>query len=181
MKCSRSLAAVAALALAVLSSAPVRAQQIAPSVHFGATGGVSLPLSDFSTGHELGYYISGLVETTPSGSPVTLRGEVGYGGYSTKRAANFIGSSDNIVSFTGDVVYPLANPRAGAYAIGGVGLYHLSQAGGLVTQNDFGLNIGAGYKWQLADMSSFVEARVHLVSSTNGSTQFIPITFGFVF
>ena len=179
MKCSRSfVAAAAALAFVALGPDVARAQAMNPVIHFGATGGFSIPLSDYSTGHQTGYYLSGFGEGTPAGSSVAIRGEVNYSGYTRKPN----GSSDNIVGLTANGIYALENSRSGPYLIGGIGLYHLGSAGGFgVSQNDFGLNVGGGYKWQLADMSTFAEFRVHLISSTGGSTQIIPITFGVVF
>jgi hypothetical protein len=179
MRCSRSLAAAAAaLAFVALHSATAGAQMMNPSVHFGATGGLSIPLSSFSTTHQTGYYLSGFGEGTPSGSPFALRGEVSYSGYTKKPS----GSADNILGLTANAVVALENARSGPYFIGGIGLYHLGAAGGFgPSQNDFGVNVGGGIKWQLADMSTFAEIGVHLVSSTGGSTQIIPITFGLVF
>ena len=177
MKCSRTFAALVACALALPLFASARAQQISPSIHFGGTGGISLPLSDYSTTHDLGYYISGLGEGQPAGAPFRIRGEVSYSGYNYKGG----GANDNILGFIGDLVLPAPSVGPGFYGIGGIGLYHLSRAGGGVTENDFGINFGAGIKWQLADMSTFAEVRYHYISSAGASTQIIPITFGVIF
>ena len=180
MKLVRPLAVAAAvLALGLVPAAAAVAQMMSPSVHFGATGGVSIPLGDFSTGFQTGYLVSGLVEGRPGGFPVGLRGEVSYSGYTVKSG----GFTNNILGFLGNAVVNFETPSSGAYLIGGLGIYHSSNSGlaGAASSNDFGINGGGGFRWPLGGMSTFAEARVHFVSTSGSSTTFLPIVFGVVF
>ena len=68
----------------------------------------------------------------------------------------------------------------GRVTIGGLGLYHIDR-GGITSENDFGINVGAGYRWQLVGMSTFLEARYHYIGSPGTPSQTLPITFGIVF
>ncbi len=179
MKATRTITSVVGvLAAALFAAAPAQAQRMSPGAHFGATAGLNVPLSDLSSTDNSGYYLAGMVTGTPSGSPLELRGEVSYSGFGAKR----YGGNDNIAGFTGNVVYPLEQGSGTTpYLIGGIGLYHISWAGGIASENDFGFNIGGGLQWQLGDMRTFAEVRYHYVGSSGASTQMLPITFGVIF
>jgi hypothetical protein len=173
----------------MVSTTGARAQQrSSPLVHFGASGGVSIPLGDLSKNSQTGYLVGGFFEGAPSGSPVGLRGEVSYSGYTVKTG----GFTSSILGFIGNAVIYFDAPSSGLYLIGGAGIYHFNNTAG-ITSTKFGVNGGGGFRWPLGGASSFVEARYHYVSTSGtilspdgsttnrGSTTFIPIVFGVVF
>ncbi|HEU4586637.1 MAG TPA: hypothetical protein VFR95_12865, partial [Gemmatimonadaceae bacterium] len=49
------------------------------------------------------------------------------------------------------------------------------------TQTKFGLNAGAGLRFQLTGFSTFVEARWHTIFTEGKNTQVIPISVGISF
>lgn len=178
MKVSRY--AMTAAALVALIAAPGRAakaQQLEPTTHFGLAGGLNIPLSDLSREVQTGYIINGMVQGTPQGWPVALRGELSYTGFAGKDHQ----VSQNITHAGVNAVLPLAPQGDSPYFIGGVSLNHVSTFAGLSSENDFGFNFGGGVNWQLGDMSTFVELRYMYVAHTGASRQMLPLTFGVLF
>ena len=153
------------------------AQDSAPTMHFGASAGLNIPLSDLSSEVQTGYVLNGVAAGTPRGWPVALRGEISYAGFGGKKGL----VSQNITSLMMNVVLPIAGAGDTPYFIGGVGLNHISTFAGLNSENDLGFNFGGGWKWQLGDMSNFVELRYYYVSHTGVSRQMVPLTFGVMF
>jgi hypothetical protein len=49
------------------------------------------------------------------------------------------------------------------------------------TQTKFGLNAGAGLRFQLTGFSTFIEARWHTIFTEGSNTQMVPITVGITF
>jgi Outer membrane protein beta-barrel domain len=179
MKVSRYVVSAATmLALVALSAQTAAAQQSAASpVRFGLSAGLNIPLSDLSQSQQTGYIINGLVTGTPQGWPFALRGELSYSGFSGKNGIPNMGITSGYVN----AVYPMAAADMAPYFIGGIGLNHLSFGGGQVTENDFGLNFGGGFEWQLNSMTTFLELRYYYINTSGSSAQMLPITFGIKF
>ncbi len=49
------------------------------------------------------------------------------------------------------------------------------------TDNHLGWNAGAGINLPLSVFHAFVEARYNRISTTGGSMEFVPVTFGIMF
>jgi hypothetical protein len=178
MKASRLARSVVVATALALTSRVGYAQQAAPSaVHFGASAGLNIPLSDLSNAVQTGYILTGFVQGTPDGSLVALRGEIGYSGFSGKHSL----VNQNVTTLMVDALYPLATTGDAPYAIGGVGLNHVSSYFGYNSENDLGLNFGGGYQWQLGDMHYFVELRYYVIAHSGASRQMLPLTFGVTF
>lgn len=168
----------AALALAAsLVAAPQLSAQIAP--HFMVAAGAAVPTGDFGNAVDMGYNVTvGLGLSAPL-MPIGFRVEGMYNGFSYKSS---VGSgSPKIMAGTvnatfGGAMLPML------YAIGGVGMYRNDpDVAGISSVNKFGFNIGAGLKIPLTGFGAHIEARYHHVSTSGGSTGFIPITFGLTF
>jgi hypothetical protein len=178
MKPSRyAMIAVAAAALAAIPGRALRAQQMEPSVHFGAFAGLDIPLSNLSKNAQTGFTLGGMAEGTPDGWPVALRGELAYSSFSGKH--HYV--AQNLTTLNVNAVLPLNTGGDTPYFIGGLGLNHTSAFAGLASENDIGFNFGGGLKWQLADMSTFVELRYAYVAHSGSSWQMLPLTFGVLF
>lgn len=178
MKLSRfATIAAAAAALAAIPGRTLRAQGTDPSVHFGAFGGLSIPLSDLSRTAQTGFTLGGMAEGTPQGWPVALRGELAYSSFSGKH--NYV--AQNVTALNIDAVLPLMPSGDTPYFLGGIGLNHTSAFAGLASENDIGFNFGGGMKWQLADVSTYLELRYVYVSHSGASWQMLPLTFGVLF
>ncbi|HEY5219099.1 MAG TPA: hypothetical protein VIJ16_04780 [Gemmatimonadaceae bacterium] len=172
-----AITAATAIVLSVLPTRAVRAQSAEPSVHFGATAGLNIPLSDLSRTVQTGYIMTGYAGGTPQGWPVALRGEVSYSGFSGKSGS----VAQNITGVSVNAVLPLAPADEAPYFIGGIGLDHVSSYFGYSTENDMGLNLGGGYKWRVGDLSYFVELRYYYIGHTGASREMLPLTFGVTF
>lgn len=152
------------------------AQSSGSSAHFNIAAGLTLPTGTFADGVDAGYHLTGGIGFKASNTPLGFRGEVSYNGLSGKGG----GENFHITGFTANASYDLGNPSGTSstlYAIGGLGYYNTGGAGG--SENDFGWNIGGGFRWPLSGFSAYLEARFHSVS--NVEAHFIPISFGLVF
>ena len=172
---SRKLFAVAALAVFALPMSAAHAQ-----VGFGAAAGLSAPMGTFKDAVNSGYHVTGLVNVSAPLAPVGFRGEVSFNQFGAKGGLD---SKANILSGTANAVLS-APGMMGIYGIGGIGMYRTSVSCtgcGSNSNTNFGFNAGAGFKFGLTGFSAFVEARYHHVSTSGGSTAFVPISFGLLF
>ncbi len=177
MQASRLVILATAAALAVAAPQAHAQQQAESAVHFGATAGLDIPLSDLSRTVQTGYIINGFAQGTPQGWPVAIRGEISYAGFAGKNSL----VNQNITTFVVNAVLPMATTGSVPYFIGGIGLNHTSSYFGFNTENDLGLNFGGGYQWRLGDLRYFVEARYYYIAHTGASRQMLPLTFGVTF
>jgi opacity protein-like surface antigen len=167
-----------AAALAVLPSA-VQAQD-ASKLSFGVMGGLSLPMGDFGDAAKSGFNITGSI-FAPLGDKLRLRGDIGYESFEPESGG---GDNLNVLSFAGNVMFPLgAEASAGGarpYLIGGAGLYRFS-CDGCDSETDFGINVGGGIEFKLAGFTTYAEARLVNAFSDPDATRWIPLTFGIRF
>lgn len=172
-----ALSVAALAAAAAIPTRSLRAQSAEPSIHFGASAGLNIPLSDLSRQVGTGYIMNGYAQGTPQGWPVALRGEIAYSGFGAKGGQ----VRQNITTLMMNAVLPVLRTGDTPYFIGGVGLHHVSSYFGFQTENDLGYNFGGGYRWSLGDMSYFVELRYYYIAHTGASRQMVPLTFGVTF
>jgi hypothetical protein len=175
----RLLAVLAAGALLAVPAAS-RAQ----STSILVSGGLSVPMSDLSDFSNSGYNVNlGLAFGAPI-IPVGARIEAGFSSFDAKNG----GGSTRIASATANAILNLGPTGAAPYLIGGLGIYnrHFSDEG-LVSTPDkttAGVNIGGGIRFPLGGISTFLEARYHVMLGSrdeNSNYQFIPISFGVQF
>lgn len=178
MKVSRyAVTAAAVIAVLAMPVHSAHAQQLDPTTHFGVSAGLNIPLSDLSREVQTGYIINGLVQGTPQGWPVALRGELSYSAFAGQH--NYM--NQNITRLGVDAVLPLVPKSDGPYFLGGLSLNHVSHMAGFNSENDFGFDFGGGLKWQLNELSTFVELRYMYVAHSGASRQMLPLTFGVIF
>lgn len=144
--------------------------------------GASLPTGNFSNGAQAGYNVGLGLEIQPPLAPVGFRVEGAWNAFNGKSGA----PNSRILSGTANLVYSLlGTPLGGPYLIGGAGMYNLhTDAFGAfpsASTNKAGFNVGGGFRFGLSGFSAFAEARYHYVSTSGGSTGYIPITFGVTF
>jgi hypothetical protein len=170
----RVLSVAAGLIFASVSVASVSSAQLAPSLSVRA--GITMPLSDLETTHETGYNLGVGLGFKPLLSPVGVRVEAAFdqlGGKAPIDDARIFQATGNL---TMDLM-PL--PTAALYLIGGGGLYNTKI--GSTSSNKGGVNVGAGFRFGLAGIGAFAEARYHHVFLDNGSMKFVPISVGVSF
>ena len=170
---------LAILAASLVSVSTARAQT-ALVVSGGATAAVG-HLGDIT---DIGYNAAVGVDLGRTVLPVGARLEAAYNDLGFKGG----GGDVRIISGTANAIFNLGVTRDAPYLIAGVGAYNrnsgssaLGYGGG---QTVAGVNGGAGLRFPLSGLSTFVEVRYHVMlgSSTEGTNyQFIPITFGISF
>jgi hypothetical protein len=181
---SRRLLAVLAAGALLALPAVSHAQSILVS------GGLSVPMSDLSEDFNSGYNINlGLAFGAPI-LPVGARIEAGFSsfdGKSTPLNANGRGTA-RIASATANAVLNLGPTGAAPYLIGGLGIYNRRFSSDALNESNSktsaGVNIGGGIRFPLGGISTFLEARYHVMLGNEGEEtnfQFIPISFGIQF
>ena len=164
-----------------LAAAPalVRAQ-----VSFGVAGGLNAPVGRLGEIADLGYNAAAGVNIGGTTVPIGARLEIGYNGLGYKG-----GSGDvRIITGIANAIFNFGMTKDAPYLIGGLGAYNRGSGSGTLgygtSSTALGLNGGAGLRFPLSGLSTFFEARYHVMlgNAADGTNyQFIPITFGIVF
>jgi opacity protein-like surface antigen len=170
-----------ALAALALGAAPAKAQFI----HFGITGGVSIPTGDAADASNKGINGGLLLAFKAPMTPFGLRADASLHHFSGKDqniGGTNISSSTNLWMTTGNVTMSLPLPSpVKPYAIAGAGMYGtittINGVPGSQSDTNFGFNGGVGVQFTRL----FVEARMHRISTDGSSTTIVPLTFGLVF
>ncbi len=162
-------------------------------------GGATLPISDFKDVAKTGWNAGALVDIGLPLVPVSFRVDGQWHQLDGKSGTlAFPGGGTGTVNYriidgTANVLYTFGTAAPTKfYLIGGVGVYNVrpdveDSDLDLDSETKFGINGGAGFKFQLTGFSTFIEARFHNVFSYGGdggdskSLQMIPITVGFTF
>jgi len=171
----RRLFVAAALGVTALASR-VGAQVPA---RFGLAAGATAPVSTYGDDKNVGYHIGILVDVRLPPTPFGVRvdgayHEMKFSGNSTK-AQIFMTTANGLLKMpTGTPITP--------YLIGGAGLYNSRRTLLFNTQSrtDVGVNFGGGLRFELSDLSAFVEARYHTVAG-DARVRILPITLGVLF
>jgi hypothetical protein len=176
---TRSLALMLA-ALALLPTATSAQTSIS------VAGGLSIPVGTLGDVTDIGYAASAGLNLGAPIVPVGARLEGTFASMGTTR-----GSGDvRIIAGTANAIFNISPSREAPYVIAGLGAYNRrsSTTLGTLTATDsrtvVGINGGAGLRFPLTGLSTYFEARYHLMlgkadEGTNYS--FIPITFGITF
>ena len=147
----------------------------------GIAGGATQPMSDLKTSTDIGYNGTVAMAINLPFIPVGLRVDGAYNQFGQKAG---VPAKLHVMSATGNVVWRLPSIGISPYLIGGAGLYmqRATPTGGTaVTDNHLGWNAGAGINLPLSVFHAFVEARYNRISTTGGSMEFVPVTFGIMF
>lgn len=173
-----------ALLLAALVILPATTTSAQPSI--SVAGGLSIPVGTLGNVTNIGYAASAGLNFGAPIVPVGARLEGTFASMSTTR-----GSGDvRILAGTANAIFNISPSREAPYIIAGLGAYNRrsSTTLGSLTATDsrtaLGINGGAGLRFPLTGLSTYFEARYHLMlgkadEGTNYS--FIPITFGITF
>ncbi|MEO6332529.1 MAG: outer membrane beta-barrel protein, partial [Gemmatimonadaceae bacterium] len=145
----------------------------------GLSAGASIPLSDLSDSHKVGYNAAAHLGINMPMSPVGFRLEGFYNKFAGQDLT--VGSEPDVRIAGGNVniLYNFGGMGLRPYVIGGVGSYNVKRDG-FDSSTDFGINAGVGANFRLAGFGTFVEARLHTISG-DPQLQYVPITFGIEF
>ena len=163
----------------VLSAAAAKGQ-----TGFLISGGATAPVAHLGDVTDIGYNAAVGFDLGATALPVGARLEVAYNDLGYKGG----GGDVRIISGTANAIFNLGLTRDAPYVIAGVGAYNRNSGSSALGygsgQTVAGVNGGAGLRFPLSGLSTFVEVRYHLMlgSDTDGTNyQFIPITFGIRF
>jgi hypothetical protein len=178
----RLLALLAATTLATAPAA-VRAQV---STDIVVSGGLSVPVSDLSNGSNSGYNVNVGLNVGAPIVPVGARLEAGFSSFDYSGG----GGSTRIAYGTANAILNLGPTSAAPYLIGGLGIYNRRFTDNTpfgtyaADKTTAGVNVGGGIRFPLGGISTFLEARYHvMLGNANEATnyQFVPISFGVQF
>ena len=146
---------------------------------FGIAGGLAAPVSDLADAADLGYNVAVGIHFGGTHVPFGARLEGSLNGFSLDDADDDV----RILNATLNAVANFGQRPTSPYLIGGLGLYN-SKTAGLDSKNTLGINFGGGLRFPIHQLSTFVEARYHLMFGDRtdfANWQFIPITFGVIY
>ncbi|MDB4879313.1 MAG: hypothetical protein JWL60_759 [Gemmatimonadetes bacterium] len=177
---------LAVLLAGALAALPATAQaQLRTSLSLA--GGVSVPVQELADRVDAGYNAAiGLSFGAPL-SPVGVRLEAGINGFNGQSTGILTYTDHRILTGTANATLSLGPLGASPYLIGGVGAYqrhYVADAGTSSDRTSGGFNAGAGIRFPLGTMSTFIEARYHqmLGNAADGTSfRFVPVTFGINF
>jgi hypothetical protein len=179
--------AITAAALATVTAMSTATAQSSKSLSLGISGGAAIPAGDLSDFYTTGYNGTVSLMMKSVGSPIGLRIDGMYNKLSV-RDDSFVSipglgeiESASIMGANANLVYALPGTGIMPYLIGGGGIYSTKVHGDdfdTDAENNFGVNGGIGAAFPLSGFNTFIEARFHHIFSEDGSTQFVPVTFG---
>ena len=159
-----------------------------PALHAQASvmvsGGLNAPVGRLGDITDIGYIVTGGLNLGAPISPVGARLEGSYSGLGYKGG----GGNVRLISGTANAIFNLGTTRDAPYLIAGLGAYNRSSGSDAFGYGSgstvVGVNGGAGLRFPLSGLSTFFEARYHIMlgNAVDGTNyQFIPITFGISF
>lgn len=194
-----TIAAALGMAAMTMTASPAAAQLVGRPFRFGVQGGASIPTGDLSNASKTGWNAGVLLDIGLPLVPIGFRLDGSWNQFGKKSTVD--GDIKNrIIDGTANVTYTFgpALPTK-FYLIGGVGIYNLkttidnapiltstgagfgSTASVSGSETKFGVNGGAGVRFQLTGFSTFIEGRFHSVFTSGSHANFIPVTVGITF
>lgn len=168
-------------AAALLSAVPAASHA---QVSFLISGGLNAPVGQLGDITDLGYNVTAGLNLGAPAVPVGVRLEASYNGLGYKGG----GGDVRILTGTANAIFNLGAANDAPYVIAGLGAYNRSSGSSTFGYGSgatvVGINGGAGLRFPLSGLSTFFEARYHVMlgNSAEGTNyQFIPITFGIAF
>ncbi|NUO65032.1 MAG: outer membrane beta-barrel protein [Gemmatimonadaceae bacterium] len=188
----RAILSIAAAALVVVPSVShAQRSRAASPVKFSLDAGIAMPMSDWgdAVGTGLGIGVSGAKQMT--GSPVFLRGELGFNYYMSKDQGGGLSTKGNQIGGAFDLGYSFpSSSTVKPYVLGGLNIHRTSLTaeitnGGSASDNSgakFGFNGGVGMRFKMGARVAHVEGRYMNQGTWQGaSIASFPITFGVEF
>jgi Outer membrane protein beta-barrel domain len=171
---------ILAVALCVVATRPAMAQG---HLRYGVSAGLLLPLGDYGKADKMGWVGgAGATYWLPGTGNIGVRGDVSY---STTSHDPGPGNS-KIIGGMASFVYALnpASAPARIMVTAGVGYFNLKDSEvttGSVSKVGFGGGLAVAFKLGLSSTRLVVGSRFTNVSTTGGSTTFLPLTVGLSF
>ena len=175
-----------AVALCVAAASPVMAQRAAAhagSLRYGVSAGLVMPMGDYNTIDKAGF-VGGVGATYwLAGQPIGIRGDLSYSQTSHDDAVTLAGHT-KILGGMASAVYAV-NPASAPARIminAGLGLYNVKVDAGGTSASETKIGFGGGasvaFKLGTGNTQVVVGTQLTSVSTSGGSTTFLPITVG---
>lgn len=153
----------------------------AQGVRFGVGGGLLLPMGDYGTADKMGFTAGAGVIIPVGTAPVAVRVEGSY----SQTSHDGIGGKSKIMGGMASLVYSFSGAgTVTPYVLAGLGYYNVKvdvTGFGSFDESKVGFGGGGGLRFPMGSASLFVEARYMNISTTGGSTTFMPIIAGLSF
>lgn len=176
----RVLLGVLAVGCLTVVAAPMASAQ---GIRWGVGAGLLMPMGELGDFDKMGF-TGGIGGTYGMPGGIGIRADVSYG--STSEKSGGTPHTTKIMGGMASLVYSLGG-AAGArpYLMGGLGMYNVKiEAGGAsVDETKIAFAFGGGVSFPMGTGGSrlFAETRYTSVSTTGGSTTFLPIIVGISF
>ena len=172
--------------LAVLSLAGVGGLSAQQGIRVGIGGGLLMPMGDYKKADKMGWLVGGDVTYWLTSAPIGIRADVQYS--QTSENSGIPAHTSKIIGGLAEVVYAFGKQadQIRPYILGGVGYYNVKvnvTGIGSGSESKVGFGGGAGVAFKVGSGSTrvFVEGKFVNVSTTGGSTTFLPIRAGLRF
>jgi opacity protein-like surface antigen len=168
----------------LLSLAGVGSLAAQQGIRVGIGGGLLMPLGDYKTADKMGWLLGADATYWLAGAPVGIRIEGDYS--QTSHKSTFITSGNSkIFGGLAEVVYAFGTKadQLRPYIMGGIGYFNFKESASGSSESKVGFGGGAGVALKVGTGSTrvFAEARFTSVSTSGGSTTFLPIRAGLRF
>ena len=161
----------------------------AQRVRYGLGGGVVMPMGDYKTLDKLGWLAGADVTYWLASAPIGIRGDFQYSQTSHKDVVGVaVDGNSKVIGGMAEIVYAFGEQAAQIrpYILGGVGYFNVKVTAtvqGLTiaaseSKVGFGGGAGLAFKMGTGNTRIFVEGKFVNVSTTGGSTTFLPIRVG---
>ena len=190
----RAMVGIAAAAIAfvpAVSHAQRASASASQPLYFAMGAGIALPLSDFANAVGTGFHVEGLGTKQLSGSPVFLRGELGFTLYGDKSYGGGLSGKGNQIGGVMDLGYSFVSTSTiKPYVLGGLGVHRtsltvdagLNNGSSTADNTALGFNAGAGMRFKMGAHVAYLEGRYMNQGNWNGGTvASFPIAFGVEF
>jgi opacity protein-like surface antigen len=171
---------VACTAGTFLVGSALQAQQ----AQFSLGAGAGVPLGTFDDVVKVGWQATAGVSLAPRNLPVSFQVDGTFGQFSDETPFDI---KTQQIYGTIDVVYRLRShpsTRFYPYVVAGPGIYYSKATGDDAlggSATDFGINLGAGVDFRVADAALFLEGRFHNVFVDGPNRKFVPLNLGIRF
>jgi hypothetical protein len=170
---------IVAAIVVVLSAALSPRAWAQSSAGLGLAGGATVPLSTYSNDKNTGYHLGLVLTLKTSLRAIMFRVDGDFSELKYKQSS----TKEQIWMANANLVMQLpATMVVTPYVLGGVGVYNRRRTLFLNNNSttDLGFNGGAGLRFGVGEVHTFVEVRYHAASGRN-DIRMVPITFGVSF
>ncbi len=175
---------VAVAAFVALCTSPI----FAGDLSFGVGGGLTMPMGDYGDVDGMGFHLDGAVNIPIGSQGLGARIDALFSstGHDSVEGID-VGGSTKIIGAMGSLVYEFGGEgSAKPYVLGGLGLHNIDASFDIegvdldldASETKLSFGGGAGVAFPVGGANLFAEGRIIIVTTSDSSTTFIPLTVG---